>query len=147
MKDKNKLLKNKTQFKDILEENTINYKGKHENTIKQCPKIYELLCKLLDSETIESKDKSQISSAIAYFILPKDIFPEELFGAKGYIDDIYLSLYILKKIEQKYEIEELLENWNYDCKLLINLLNKEYQMLNKEYNYILKDMLEYIGLK
>jgi len=140
-------LKNKTEFKDILEDNTKDYGGDFSEIVVHAPKIYGLLCRLLDSKNISTGDRNRISSVIAYFILPKDIFPEELFGTKGYLDDIYLCLHILRELEEKYEIEELIEYWDGDVRTLKKLLNDHYETLDKKFSYILKDMLSYIGLR
>lgn len=145
--DLHKHLKNKTEFFDILNENTKDYVGKYRDIIKEAPKIYVLLCKILESDFISKKDRSNISSVIAYFILPKDIFPESIFGAKAYVDDIFLCLYILKELEKKYEIEEMLHYWKWDFNLLRMLLSKGYEEINEELHYILKDMLDYVGIQ
>ena len=145
-KEIDKQLKNKTEFFHILSENTANYKGKYENIMVNAPKIYNLLCGLLDSKIIYKKDRQKISSAIAYFILPKDIFPEDIFGTKGYIDDIYLCLYILKTLKGEYGIEELLKYWEESPQLLKKFLEEDYEELNKELNYILQDILDYVGI-
>ena len=143
---KNKL-KNTTEFREILEDNTKDYKGDFANILVHAPKIYSLLCRLLDSNNISTKNRSKITSVIAYFILPKDIISEEVFGTKGYIDDIYLCLYLLKELEEKHEIEELIEYWEGDIKTLKELLSCHYEELNKKFNNILKEMLDYIGLR
>ncbi len=142
----NKLLTNKTEFFDILKDNIEDYGGKYSEIIIHGPKIYKLLCNLLESKNISSNDRNKICSAIAYFILPKDVFPEEVFGAKGYIDDIYLCLYILREIEKEYELEELFPYWEGDIDLLKKLLKEDYEKIDKDLNYILKEILEYIGL-
>lgn len=141
-----KTLKNKTEFYDILLENTRDYSGKYKNILIHAPNIYATLCKLLDSKNISESYRNILSSAIAYFILPKDIFPEDIFGTRGYIDDVYLCLFILRKIEKEYEIEEILECWDGGVKTLKKLLNESYVELDKDFHYILKDILSYIGL-
>lgn len=146
-REKKELLKNKTEFREILLENTKDYKGKYEKEIKFAPKIYKLLCRLLESKNLSKEYRNKISSTIAYFILPKDIFPEDVFGPKGYVDDIYLCLYLLNQIKEEYEIEELLEYWDESPKKLKTLLKDDYKRLDKDFGYILNDILEYIGLK
>ena len=37
----------------------------------------------------------EISAAIAYYVAPDDIIPEEIYGPYGYIDDIFISVYVL----------------------------------------------------
>ena len=140
-------LTNQLEFSEILSENLSNYKGEFSEVLNFAPKIYELLCKLLESPNISRKDRGAITSAIAYFILPRDIYPEEVFGVKGYIDDVYLCLHILKHIERVYEFEEILDQWSGSSKELKKLLDKDYSELDKKFNHRLKDMLDYVGLK
>jgi uncharacterized membrane protein YkvA (DUF1232 family) len=143
--NKNKLM-NPVEFFDILKENTINYKGKYEILIKNSASIYQLLSELLDSNKLHRDHRALISSTIAYFILPRDIYPEEIYGAKGYIDDIYLCLYSLSIIKKEYGISILREHWKGPSQLLSQLLNKEYPVLDKELNHILPKMLDYVGI-
>jgi uncharacterized membrane protein YkvA (DUF1232 family) len=77
-----KKLMNPVEFFDILKENTINYKGKYGILIKNSSSIYQLLCEILDSSKLHRDHRALISSTIAYFILPRDIYPEEIYGAK-----------------------------------------------------------------
>ena len=139
-------LMNKIEFFDILKENTFNYKGKYKLLINNSPAIYQLLCTLLDSSKIHRDHRALISSTIAYFILPRDIFPEEKYGVKGYIDDIYLCLYALNIIKKRYGLSLLQEYWDGSQQLLSKLLEKEYIALEKELKQILPKMLEYIGI-
>jgi uncharacterized membrane protein YkvA (DUF1232 family) len=145
-KEVKKKLKNKTQFFDILLENTKDYDGKFKHMIVNAPLIYNLLCKLLDSKNLFKKDRHKISSTIAYFILPKDVFPEELYAAEGYIDDIYLSLHTINYIKKEYGMEELLVFWDESPELLKRLLEEDYKELDKKLNHILHEMLEYVGI-
>lgn len=145
-KEIKKQLKNKTRFLHILSDNTKDYKGKYEHFITNAPSIYKLLCDLLDSKNLYKEDRHKISSTIAYFILPKDIFPEEIYGVKAYLDDVYLSLYTLNKIKKEYGIKELIEYWDKSPDILKKLLEEDYIELDKELNYILQEMLEYVGI-
>ncbi|MFH1824601.1 MAG: DUF1232 domain-containing protein [Candidatus Firestonebacteria bacterium] len=147
IKNQKEILKNKTEFYEILIENTRNYEGKFKEIVIHSPKIYNLLCELIESNRLSKKYRNYVCSAIAYFILPKDIFPENIFGAKGYIDDIYLSLYVLKEIEKEYEIEEILDHWKYDLDLLKKLLERDFKLIDEEFGYILTEILEYVGIK
>ena len=148
MKQKfSKLLKNKIEFVEILEENTKNYKGEYVNVIRKAPEIYHLLCDLLRSKSISKIHRNKIVSAIAYFILKKDVFPEELFGSRGYVDDLLISLYVLREIRDEYDFEELSEYWEGNDRTLKKLLNEDFEKLNKKYGYILNDILKFVGLK
>lgn len=140
-------LRNKTDFFDILVENTKNYNGKFKKTMNNAPEIFILLCNLLNSKNIEKEHRIKISAVIAYFILPRDVYSESIIGVRGYFDDILLCLYLLRELRDHYEIEELLQYWEGDSKLLEYLLSEGYKKLYKKYKLFLNDMLEYIGIK
>ncbi len=139
-------LMNSVEFFDILKENTINYKGEYKVLINHSPEIYQLLSEILDSNKLHRDHRALISSTIAYFILPRDIYPEETYGAKGYIDDIYLCLYALNIIKTHHGLSFLQKWWKGSPKLLSQLLNKEYPALENELNHILPKMLHYVGI-
>jgi uncharacterized membrane protein YkvA (DUF1232 family) len=140
-------LRNRTDFFDILVENTKNYNGKFKKIMNNAPDIFILLCNLLHSKNIEKEYRIKISAVIAYFILPRDVYPEKIIGLRGYFDDILLCLYLLRELRDHYEIEELLQYWEGDSKLLEYLLTEGYEKFYKEYKIFLNDMLEYIGIK
>jgi uncharacterized membrane protein YkvA (DUF1232 family) len=139
-------LKNKTDFSDVLRDNTLEYSGEYREIIVHAPRIYGLLCKLLMSNKISKRYRTKICATIAYFQLPNDIFPEELFGAKGYIDDIYLSLHVLQDLMGEYGIAEIIEYRDGNPDILKRLLNKDYEKLDKRFRYILGKMFDYVGL-
>lgn len=141
-------LKNKTEFRDILFENTRDYDGKLKEVIKFAPQIYDLLCKLLeDGKFLSPESRQKICAAVAYFILPMDIIPEEITGAYGYIDDMYICLYVLKDLEVEYEFEALADHWNRNIEELKILLVEDYATLEKELGDKRYRILEYAGLK
>lgn len=140
-------LKNKTDFFDILVENTKDYEGKYEEIIKLAPNIYNTICRLLDSKNLSREFRIRLCATIAYFILPYDMYPEAVFGAKGYIDDIFLCLIVLREIEKEYEVEEILEYWDEEPELLHKLLHDDYENLKKDMDKIISKAHKYLGLK
>ena len=84
-------------------------------------------------------------AAIAYFILPLDVIPEELEGPYGYVDDIFFCAYAAHLIAQEFGDAILIENWDGECPL-IPLIN---DILAKETDLIAdqrKDIFAYVGL-
>ena len=88
-------------FYDTLIENLETYSGEYESFIDYGPSLFKTLCDLLNCE-IDYSLKLPICGAIAYYVAPDDIISEQLYGPYGYIDDIYLSSYVLKMVADKH---------------------------------------------
>lgn len=106
-------------FDQLLEEDIAAYEGRHDDLIYQAPALYRLLVSLLDDPRLPTRLRPLVIAAIAYFILPADIIPEEIEGPYGYVDDIFLCAFMADRIGKEigsYDI--LLENWDGEAPLL-----------------------------
>lgn len=134
-------------YYDFLKEEIKRFKGDFEEFILYIPDFFKLLCGLLN-EDIEKDDRRKINSALAYFVVPNDIIPEEIYGPMGYVDDIYLCTLVLKEMQKKYGVELLKSLWESD-EDFEEVLEVSYQKsleLLEERN-IVEDILKYSGLK
>jgi|TARA_B100001971_G_C17750495_1_gene315215 uncharacterized membrane protein YkvA (DUF1232 family) len=134
------------EFYEILDLSVGNYKGKHSIIIKLAPVIYKTMCNLLNSIALDQNHRNDLFVAIGYFVIPKDLYSESIFGPIGYIDDILLSIYVLRKIKEKYGIEEVYEYWDGDYNVLEKLLSSDFKKLKKEYLELFNSMLKFCGL-
>lgn len=105
-------------FDQLLEEDIAAYEGRHDDLIYQAPAFYRLLVNLLDDPRLPGRLRPLVLAAIAYFILPADVFPEDLHGPYGYIDDIFLCAYVANEIADDLGPELLEENWDGESDLL-----------------------------
>ena len=101
-------------FYDTLIENLEGYDGEYANFINCGPNLFNLLCDLLSQKEITRQMRLEISAAIAYYVAPDDIIPEEIYGPYGYIDDIFVAVYVLRKVAKEFDYEFLQEIWNHD---------------------------------
>lgn len=100
-------------FDKLLEENIAGYEGRHDDLIYQAPAFYRLLTHLLDDPRLPRKLRPLVLAAIAYFILPVDVIPEELEGPYGYVDDIWLCAFVAEQVRQEVGSDEILEtHWD-----------------------------------
>lgn len=88
-------------YYDTLVENLETYSGEYESFIDYGPKLFKLLCDLLNCD-IEKSLRLPICGAIAYYVTPDDVIPENVYGPYGYIDDIYLSTHVLKMVAETH---------------------------------------------
>lgn len=96
-------------FYDTLIENLETYSGEYESFIDYGPILFKLLCDLLNSE-VDYSLKLPICGAIAYYVAPDDVISEQIYGPYGYIDDIYLSSYVLKMVGDVHGYDFIQDN-------------------------------------
>jgi len=94
-----------------LKETVTGYSGKSEEYILLAPHIFELLTDLLSLPEIEGKNRLLLTSAVAYFVAPRDVISEQVHGAYGFIDDLYLSAYVLKALRVSLGVGMLRRSW------------------------------------
>lgn len=132
-------------FDKLLEEQISAYEGRHDDLIYQAPELYRLLTKMLDDPILPIRLRPIVISAIAYFILPNDIIPEELHGPYGYVDDIFLSAFVADRVRNEIGSNDILtNNWDGEAdiaSLIEEILSKEEELVGDQK----KRILGYIG--
>lgn len=98
-------------FSDTLRENLDNFEGEYASFIDCGPDLFNLLCDILSNEKISPEFRLKISAAIAYYVVPDDVIPEEVYGPYGYIDDIFIAVYVLRMVADEYGYEVLRDVW------------------------------------
>ena len=54
-----------------------------------------------------------VIAAVAYFVLPYDVMPEEIYGPYGYLDDIFLCALVADRVRLEAGTDEILkDNWD-----------------------------------
>lgn len=59
------------------------------------PDVFILLVRLALDKEVPRPARALIGGALAYFVLPVDLFPEAIIGAGGYVDDLVLAAAVL----------------------------------------------------
>jgi len=98
-------------FYDVLTENLESYQGEYASFIDHGPLLFKLLTEVLNEKSITRDLRLDISAAIAYYVVPMDIIPEQIYGPYGYIDDIYVTVYVIKKVADVIGYELLSNLW------------------------------------
>jgi len=133
-------------YYDFLKHELDNFQGDFDKFILYIPDFFKLLCNLLD-EDMEKEDRRIINSALAYFVVPNDVIPEEIYGPMGYVDDIFVCAKVLKKLQEKYGLQMLARLWDCDEELddiLDYSYAKSLEILKKQ--DAVKHVLEYAGI-
>ena len=131
-------------YYDALIENLETYTGEYESFIDYGPSLFKLLCDLLKSD-VDYSLKLPICGAIAYYVTPDDVNPENIYGPYGYIDDIYLSSHVLKMVADIHGYDFIQEKSSIsNIKEIINECeSKSLEILNDDE---IKSIIEYAGL-
>lgn len=82
------------------------------------PDLFVLLARLMKDPRVSAKVKGIAALAVAYFISPVDVIPEILTGPLGFLDDVVVAVFTLKRIMVDTDKGILYEHWNGDTDLL-----------------------------
>jgi len=123
-----------------------NYGGEFDRFVCYAPPLFRLLCELMDTG-IDADDRREINSALAYFVLPNDFIPEDLYGPMGFADDIFVCVIVIDRLREKYGTEFLKEHWHNDEDFgeALRICEEKSRALLEERG-VVKDVLEYAGL-
>lgn len=133
-------------FYDVLKDNLDSYDGKYDEFIDYGPRIYKLLIDILAEQDISANARLKTCVALAYFVAPNDIIPEEIHGPHGYVDDIYLCSYVIDEIANEMGYEYLQMLWAGEEKVedvIDECYSKSAALLEDKTD----DVLAYVGLK
>jgi uncharacterized membrane protein YkvA (DUF1232 family) len=108
-------------FDKLLDEDIAGYEGRHDDIIYQAPALYRLLCALLDDPLLPRRLRPLVLAAIAYFVLPADVIPDDIYGPEGYLDDIWLACHVADIVRKEVASDRILEE-NWDGELAIETL-------------------------
>ena len=133
-------------FYDVLSDNLESFQGEYASFIDHGPKLFKLLTDVLNEKNLTPDLRLKISAAIAYYVVPMDVIPEQIYGPYGYIDDIYITVYIIKKIADEFGFTFLENHWEGEGKLesvVEECYEKSLEVLQDKTGIILR----YVGLE
>jgi uncharacterized membrane protein YkvA (DUF1232 family) len=134
------------RFDMMLENDISGYEGEFSELIHQAPALYRMMTKLLDDSVLPRSISPLVIAAIAYFILPEDIIPEDKYGPVGYVDDIYLCAFVANEVAKASGSPEILgRNWDGKASivdLVKEILDRENELIGNKKERI----MQYIGL-
>jgi uncharacterized membrane protein YkvA (DUF1232 family) len=101
------------RFDVLLEEDIKGYVGENGDLIREAPALYRLMTRLLDDQSLPAGQSQLVIAAIAYFIMPSDVIPEEDLGPRGYMDDIFLCAMVASQVMKESGSKDILiRNWD-----------------------------------
>ena len=101
----------------------------YDMAIQYIPYIFKLLSNIIEMNDISFETRVRINCALAYLVIENDVLPENIYGAEGYMDDLFVLVYVLKELMPKY-IYLLKAQW-------VNIIPKE--LSTKDLEAVLND--------
>ena len=132
-------------FYDVLSDNLESYQGEYASFIDHGPYLFKLLTEVLNDAKVNQDLRLEISAAIAYYVVPMDVIPEQVYGPYGYIDDIFITVYVIKKIEDILGYEFLEYYWEGTGELE-TVVNECYDRSREVLQDKTEEILSYVGL-
>lgn len=133
------------EYYDVIKQNLESSKKEYDDFIKYGPDIFRLLTDILNVKKIDPIIRLKVSSALGYFVAPYDIIPEKVYGPLGYIDDIFISVYVLKDIEDDLGLGYLESIWEGNQNLK-DVVDECYENSTEILGDKINDIIKYIGL-
>jgi len=111
------------------------------------PDFYMLLADLLNMIQLDREDRAYVCAALGYLIAPADWIPELIHGSAGYIDDLFVAVYVIDRLVAKYGIGNIESLWEGEGRLEETYSNCLKVSHEKVENLGLTDkILKYVGL-
>ena len=121
-----------------IRQNLMSYMGEYESFIDYAPDIYDILCMLLKCN-ITKDQRQKVCGAITSYIVPNNIFPEELYGPYSYVENIIVGMTVLKEIHMT---DIILSEEQYNQ--LLNAYDKSREVITSEEK---QKLLEFYGIR
>jgi uncharacterized membrane protein YkvA (DUF1232 family) len=102
------------------------------------------MTRLLDDPALPKGMSPLVIAAMAYFIKPGDIIPEENLGPVGYVDDIFLCAFVADLVRKLSGDKILIRNWDGKVPvipLIGMILSSENELIGNQRESI----MQYIG--
>lgn len=134
-------------YYEFLKQEMLEFRGDYEKFVDYVPDFFKLLCNLLNEEGVSPHERLLINAALAYFVTPLDVIPEDIYGPAGYVDDVFVCTFVLKKLAENHGENIIKRNWESD-EDAIEAINTSYEKSDKivDEKGIKEKIMRYSGL-
>lgn len=119
-------------FTQVVKENVKEYRGLFSSAVRWAPIFAATLMALSHDPRLQPRHRTWVNAALAYFVSPDDAVPEEQHGAYGYLDDNFVSAYVLERIARDMGWNVIEEAWGGEVAardVARDLLDRERELL------------------
>ncbi len=133
-------------FFDLLKDQLERYRGEFDEVILLAPDYFRLLTNLLEDSRVSREARLLICAALAYFVAPYDVNPEEVYGPVGYLDDVFVCAHVVRELRAVVPADVLEEAWEAEFDLIATT-EDVYAKARIELGERAADALAYVGLR
>ena len=103
-------------YSEMVDDIFSRYEGKYKSLLRNIPRFFNLLQKVYTSKELTWEAKFKINSCFSYFAIPEDFIPDDG-GPEGYLDDLFVCVYVLDELSTEYPIL-INEMWEFDDNIM-----------------------------
>jgi uncharacterized membrane protein YkvA (DUF1232 family) len=79
-----------------LESCVAGYAGAYARTVLRAPQVFGFYSALYGDERLSDEARDLVKAVLAYFVVPRDVMPEEELGPYGLLDDLFLAAHVYR---------------------------------------------------
>lgn len=133
-------------YLDTLREKVAGYEGEYVELMTAAPDLLQLMDSLLKYDGLSEEQRLHVKVAVDYFVSPVDVMSEQIYGYMGYIDDLFLASYTLKKVLEDVPLSVLEGMWKGDGDL-VSVVDEVYRVSSGLLGSKVDEVLERAGFK
>lgn len=132
-------------FYELLRDDLASYRGEFDEVVLLAPDYFRLLTNLLEDARVPREARRTIAAALAYFVAPYDIEPEEVYGPLGYLDDLFVCAHEVRELRALLPAEVLEAAWEAEFDL-DETTDAVYEKTRQRLGERAAEALAYVGL-
>lgn len=119
-----------SDYENKIREEVGRYRGKFADQILLAPELFRLLTNLLEDGRVHGEARTKILTALAYFVTPFEVMPRQVYGAEGYLDQIFICLKTVGQLREELPDWLIEEAWEGEGNIL-DILVEELPMVEE----------------
>ncbi|MCX2728341.1 DUF1232 domain-containing protein [Thermomicrobium sp. 4228-Ro] len=132
-------------FYELLVEQLSRYRGEVDEIVQLAPDLFRFLTNLLEDTRVTAPARRLICAALAYFVAPYDVEPEEIYGPRGFVDDVYLCASVARALRTILPADILETAWEAEFPFE-ETIDRTYERASAVLGERARDVLRYVGL-
>ena len=132
-------------FYELLVDHVRDYRGEGDEIVNLAPDLFRFLTNLLEDSRVDAAARRLICAALAYFVAPYDVEPEEIYGPRGFVDDVYLCASVARELRTLLPAAVLETAWEAEFPFE-ETIDRAYERARAALGERTTDVLRYVGL-
>ena len=76
------------------------YCGAYARTVLRAPQVFAFYSALYGDDRLDDEARDLVKAVLAYFVVPRDVMPEEELGPYGLLDDLFLAAHVYRLLDR-----------------------------------------------